>query len=439
MRNMRDLIDSKEELIKKCEDMLNEAKMRGCNLTKEQRNQFDDYTEEIKRINESIDNELSNYRSSEPIKNNPGESMGWFDEPKIAPSSKVVSKSYKGMFYGNEKVNVSNGGFNNFEEFLYTVHSGRADQRLVQCSMVEGVPAFGGFAVPEEYGAFLMDKSIEEEIIRPRAAVWPMGSETKKVPAFDGADRTNGLLGGISGQWIKEGETGIKCNGKLRLIELTAKKLACFSQASNELIADGMSFEEVLANGLIKAMGWYMDYAFINGTGEGQPLGIINDPALITVAKEQGQASSTITYNNVVQMFSRLAPSCFNNALWIANPSIIPQFLTMTITIGTGGAQVPVFREESGRFTLLGKEIIFTEKCPALGAKGDLILVDLSQYAIGLRKEIALDRSNAPGWTEDMTDYRVIVRVDGKGLWDKPVKPKNGTTLSWAVALEDRK
>jgi len=71
----------------------------------------------------------------------------------------------------------------------------------------------------------------------------------------------------------------------------------------------------------------------------------------------------------------------------------------MTITIGTGGAQIPVFREESGKFTLLGKEVLFTEKCPALGAKGDLILADLSQYAIGMRKEIALTAPmSQAGW-----------------------------------------
>jgi HK97 family phage major capsid protein len=304
--------------------------------------------------------------------------------------------------------------------------------------MVEGIPEFGGYSVPEEYGAFLMDKSLENEIIRPRATVWAMGSETKKVPAFDGADRTNNLFGGISGEWLEEGQTGTRKTAKLRLIQLKAKKLACFSQASNELIADGMSFEEMLAGALIKGLGWYMDYAFINGTGEGQPLGIINDPALITVDKEDSQSAATITYQNVVNMFSRLAPSCFTNAVWLANPSVIPQLLTMTITIGTGGAQIPVFREESGKFTLLGKEVLFTEKCPALGAKGDLILADLSQYAIGMRKEIALDRSNVPGWMEDMTDYRVIVRVDGQGTWDKPITPKNGATLSWAVALEAR-
>jgi len=49
-----------------------------------------------------------------------------------------------------------------------------------------------------------MDKSLENEIIRPRATVWAMGSETKKVPAFDGADRTNNLFGGISANGLKK-------------------------------------------------------------------------------------------------------------------------------------------------------------------------------------------------------------------------------------------
>jgi len=179
-----------------------------------------------------------------------------------------------------------------------------------------------------------------------------------------------------------------------------------------------MSFEEMLAGALIKGLGWYMDYAFINGTGEGQPLGIINDPALITVNK---RGFSRTSYNYLSECCQYVLKACsilLTNAVWLANPSVIPQLLTMTITIGTGGAQIPVFREESGKFTLLGKEVLFTEKCPALGAKGDLILADLSQYAIGMRKEIALDRSNVPGWMEDMTDYRVIVRVDGQGTWD---------------------
>ena len=436
MRFIADMVQERKQLVEKAESILNEAKKEGRCLTQEQERQFNRYTDKIKSINDDIDEELLNIRTSEPILNTPHKLKPCVDEVRTPVATKAVSKSFRGMFYGSEAVKLSNSGFHSMDEFLKTMHLGRADQRLLNSSMVEGIPEFGGYSVPEEYGAFLMDKSLESEIIRPRATVWGMGSETKKVPAFDGADRTNNLFGGISGEWLEEGQTGTRKVAKLRLIQLSAKKLACFSQASNELIADGMSFEEMLAGALIKGLGWYMDYAFINGTGEGQPLGILNDPALITVIKDTSQVAATITYQNVVNMFSRLAPSCFTNAVWLANPSVIPQLLTMTITIGTGGAQIPVFKEEASRFTLLGKEIIFTEKCPALGSKGDLILADLSQYAIGMRKEIALDRSNVPGWMEDMTDYRVIVRVDGQGTWDKPVTPKNGTTLSWAVALE---
>ena len=438
MRFIADMVQERKQLVEKAESILNEAEKAGGSLTKEQERQFNRYTDKIKSINDDIDEELLNIRTSEPILNTPHKPMACMDEAKYPMATKAVSKSFRGMFYGNEAVSLCNSGFHSMDEFLKTLHLGRADQRLLNSSMVEGIPEFGGYSVPEEYGAFLMDKSLETEIIRPRATVWAMGSETKKVPAFDGADRSTNLFGGISGEWLEEGQTGTRKVAKLRLIQLTAKKLACFSQASNELIADGMSFEEMLAGALIKGIGWYMDYAFINGTGVGQPLGILADPALITVSKEASQTAGTINYTNVVNMFSRLAPSCFTNAVWLANPSVIPQLLTMTITIGTGGAQIPVFREESGKFTLLGKEVLFTEKCPALGAKGDLILADLSQYTIGMRKEIALDRSNVPGWMEDMTDYRVIVRVDGQGTWDKPITPKNGATLSWAVALEAR-
>jgi len=69
--------------------------------------------------------------------------------------------------------------------------------------MVEGIPEFGGYSVPEEYGAFLMDNPWRMKSSVPEQQ-YGNGSETKKVPAFDGADRTNHLFGGISGEWLEE-------------------------------------------------------------------------------------------------------------------------------------------------------------------------------------------------------------------------------------------
>lgn len=60
------------------------------------------------------------------------------------------------------------------------------------------------------------------------------------------------------------------------------------------------------------------------------------------------------------------------------------------------------------------------------------------RLSCSLRREVTVERSNAPGWTEDATDWRAIIRVDGQGKWNAPVTPKNGDTLSWCVTLQAR-
>jgi len=238
MRFIADLVHEKKQLVEKAEAILQEAEKAGGSLTKEQERQFNRYTDKIKSINESINEELLNIRTSEPILITPQKAVSPIEESKT-PVTKAVSKSFRGMFYGNETVSLSNNGFYSMDEFLRTLHSGRADNRLINASMVEGIPEFGGYSVPEEYGAFLMDKSLENEIIRPRATVWAMEAKQEST-SLRWSRQNQSLFGGISGEWLEEGQTGTRKTAKLRLIQLKAKKLACFSQASNELIADGM-------------------------------------------------------------------------------------------------------------------------------------------------------------------------------------------------------
>ncbi len=165
---------------------------------------------------------------------------------------------------------------------------------------------------------------------------------------------------------------------------------------------------------------------------------MLNDPALIVVTKETNQAASTIVYENVTKMFARLHPACLKNAIWIANSTSIPQLLSMSIAVGTGGSFIPAVIQQNGQHSLLGLPLIFSEKVPALSSQGDLTLCDLSQYAIGMRRELAIDKSNVPGWTEDCVDFRVIGRVDGMGTWSSAITPDNGDSLSWAVTLGAR-
>jgi HK97 family phage major capsid protein len=189
---------------------------------------------------------------------------------------------------------------------------------------------------------------------------------------------------------------------KTRLVTLTARKLALLGASSNELLDDAVSgFEAVYGASMIAAVSYFYDYYFLQGDGAGQPLGVLNDPALIVVTKESGQAANTILYQNVVKMFARLHPACLSSAVWIANSTTIPQLLAMqnivanrANTENVGGSAVAVVTQNAdGAMSLLTRPIIFTEKLPVLSSQGDLLLADLSQYAVGLRRGAAWKRA----------------------------------------------
>lgn len=357
------------------------------------------------------------------------------------PPMRPTGRTYRAMFGAAPGASLDRGGFKSFNEYLEVLSSQRFDERLKEfrAAMGESVPSGGGFSVPEEFSAWLLDASLEAEIVRPRATVWPMKSEALKVPGWDAATHSSTLFGGLTGTWLAELGAATEVFAKMRQIQLTAKKLACYTAASNELVADGIDFDRQIQQALVKTIGWYLDYAFLQGTGGGQPLGIIGDPALVQVQKETGQRAATIVWENIVKMYARVAPQCAGNAVWIASQTAVPQLLTMSLAVGTGGSMIqPAVLQQGGKFSLLGKEVLFTEKVPALGTLGDIMLVDLSAYTIGLRRELTLDKSIHVGWSTDQSSYRAIVRADGQGSWDKAITPKAGDSLSWCVALAAR-
>lgn len=332
----------------------------------------------------------------------------------------ATDRTWAGMFNQSRKLEV------NEEEI-----------RAFRASMLEsGTP---GLSVPEPLAAQWLDDSIESEIIRPRAQIWPMESATRKVPGWDAADQAGGILfGGFKMEFLSEEGEGNKQTGKLRSIQLSANKGAIFVDISNELREDGQGFEAQLDRAMRTSIGYGLDQYFIGGSGAGQPLGIRNDPAKITIAKESGQTADTIIYTNLTKMFARMYPTGQQRAIWLANNTAIVPLLSLTIAVGTGGSVVPVMTESNGTFKILGRPVIFTSHMPKLGDADDIMFVDLSQYAIGIRRGLTLEKSNIPGWTKDLMSYRALLRFDGQGTWNTAISPRNGDTLSWCVGLAER-
>ena len=310
--------------------------------------------------------------------------------------------------------------------------------RAFRASMLEGTPSAGGFSVPEALAAQWLDDSIESEIVRPRATVWAMESATRKVVGWDALNQSSVLFGGFAMEFLDEAGTGNKQTGKLRAIELNAKKGAIFVDISNELREDGQGFEAQLDRAMRSSIGYAIDQYCLGGTGAGQPLGVRNDPAKISVAKESGQRADTICWENLCKMFARMYPAGRERAIWIANSDTIPQLMSLSIAIGTAGSYIQVMKENSGTFSIMGRPVIFTSHMPTLGDADDIMFLDLSQYAIGIRRDLRVERSNIPGWTQDLMSYRALLRFDGQGMWSSVFTPRNGSTMSWCIGLAER-
>jgi HK97 family phage major capsid protein len=322
--------------------------------------------------------------------------------------------------------------------FFSAMFSGRFHPGLIRASMTESVPESGGFLIPQEQAAKIHAVSLENEIVQPNCYVQPMTSNSIKIPAMVIGAHGTALFGGFTASYTAEAGTIDEHSPKSRSMELTAKKLTGLIRFSSELNADtpgGMSQIETLCG---KGLAWYRDKAFLKGTGAGQPLGILKAPCLVTVAKETGQKKNTIVFENLTKMMAAMFAGSFLNSVWICHQTTIPQLLTLSLAVGLGGNAIPVMSETNGKFTMLTRPVLFTEKTEALGTKGDIMLVDLSQYVVGLRSGMSFETSIHVHFTTDELLSRIIERHDGEPLWNEALTLEGGATVSPFVVLADR-
>jgi HK97 family phage major capsid protein len=342
-----------------------------------------------------------------------------------------------------------NGVFNDLGEFMQTVwHQTRSPELAAKRETIlnyqEKVPSEGGFLVPEEFRAELLRLSLESSVVRPRARIVPMASRTLTFPAIDETSRVSSVFGGIVVYRTEEGAELTESTAAFGSVKLEATKQTALAHVTNELVRDAAGgFAMYIQEMFPEAIAFYEDIDFISGNGAGAPLGALNtsNTAIVSVAKETGQAATTIVWENVVKMYARMLPSSLNRAVWLASPDTFAELATMALNVGTGGSAVWII-DGTGKpvLTLLGRPVIMSEKAPAaLGTRGDLNFVDFGMYLVGDRQMMTVDSSEHVKFTSDKTTFRVIQRNDGRPWLNSPLTPHNNSaTLSPFVQLDTR-
>ncbi|WP_158673849.1 phage major capsid protein [Streptomyces klenkii] len=342
--------------------------------------------------------------------------------------------------------------FGNWTDFLGAVWAGAKGQTAmaaqdqiarIQNAFGSSVPSDGGFLIPESLRSELLRVSLEMSVVRSRARVVPMETLTVPYPMIDSTSNASSVYGGIVGYWTEEGGTLVDSAPTFGRITLTAKKLTLYSEIPNELFTDSIiSLEQFMGESYPEALAWFEDVAFTEGNGVGQPLGYLNAPAAVSVAKESGQSAGTIVWENIVKAYSRMLPSSIGRAVWVAHIDTFPELATMALSVGTGGSAVWIGNGDGAGappMTILGRPVIFTEKASTVGTAGDINFVDFGYYLIGDRQAMQAETSTHFKFGNDKTAMRVIERVDGQPWIKSAITPKKGSnTLSPFVKIATR-
>ena len=369
------------------------------------------------------------------------------NRPNLTPET--VAAPSKGSAYNRRAIGSKlDKVFEDTADFMSSIWHGNLEGqdkwRTIRADYSSIDPATGGFLVPEVLRAELLRVAIETAIVRSRARIIPMDSATVPFPTIDSTSNASSVFGGVIGAWTEEGASLGETEAKFGRIVLQASKLTTRCDVPNELLQDSIiSFAAFIDNILPQAIAWFEDTGFMTGNGVGQPLGVLESPALVTVTKETGQEADTIVWENIVNMYSRMLPSSLGSAVWIANNDCFPELAKMSLSVGTGGSAIWLNNGVEGPpMTILGRPVILTEKVPTIGGAGsgkDISLIDFGYYLIGDRMEMRAESSAHAGFTNDLTIFRVIERVDGRGWLQSAITPQNGSnTLSPFVTLGER-
>ena len=422
MKKVLEMKAKREDARLKAMAMIDGAMKEGRALTEDEQKRVDELEAEIHSWDESI-SRAERMMAMEPMVKE--------EMPEVKASPEEDKK-----------------GFRTFGEQLMAAYraampGGKIDERLTTraaSGLNESNPSDGGFLVQTDFVSELLKRTYETGILASKVKRIPISTNANslKINAVDESSRANGSrFGGVQTYWEGEADEIAGSKPKFRVLELSLKKLTGLCYATDELLQDATALESVIREAFAEEFGFKIDDAIIRGTGAGEPLGILNSQALVTVAKEANQ-TEVIKVENLVKIWNRLWPRSRANAVWYINQEVEPYLYTLKI--GDTPVYVPAGGlSEKPYGTLFGRPVVVLEQCSAAGDLGDIILLDPTQYLLIDKGGIKAASSIHVRFLYDENVFRFIYRVDGQPIWNKVLTPYKGSaTVSPFVTLAKR-
>lgn len=219
--------------------------------------------------------------------------------------------------------------------------------------------------------------------------------------------------------WVAEGATSEKQKLALTQIDIKGYKLRCAVSMTLEAAVMSLDvFETYFVDSVSKAMVWATEEAFFNGTGSGQPKGVLKE----TVVDSQNvdiPATAEPTYQTLAEAEGLLPAAYETNAVWNMTKRTFMKFVGMVDKEGQPIARINYGIGNVPERYLLGRRVSINEHMTSLGAtlSGDTVvafLFDWGDYMYNTNYAMRVKQYEDDD-TEDQIAKAVMV-ADGKAV-----------------------
>ena len=445
-KTLRALLQRKSAAVTAARDLTELAASDGRELTADEQSKIDGFIAQAESLNADIDRERKLLDLEQQAG---GQAAGAAVALELPPNARI------GAVQPNLLADPQRG-FSHFGDFLASVRGAvirpnALDERLSLSAAAstyanESVGADGGYLVPPQYATEIMSLIESGEGLLARTRQIPVTGNEFSMPANE---TTGHATTGIQAYWDSEADTINATKPAFSNRSVKLNRLTALVPVTEEALEDSAALGAWIQLEAGEKMAFKVTDAILNGTGAGQPLGVLKSGCLVTVTKETNQAASTVLAENVLKMYSRMPARNRANAVWVINQDVealLPQMAVAVKNVaGTenvGG--FPVYIPPGGLTgaqygVLLGRPIVMTEASPALSSAGDVVLGDFSQYVAITKGQVRAEQSMHFYFDQNMRAFRFVMRMGGMPWLSAPIARKNGSnTLSHFVALGAR-
>ena len=331
--------------------------------------------------------------------------------------------------------NWKNHGFTQgIGEFYLSVRQagmgGRVDERLAVNAVTTWggtqVGADGGWALPPEFKQGIMSLVTPPDSFVSALQPFPTESDLITIPSDEDAPWHTS---GITAAKTAEGAAITASKAALKQVKVVMHGVKALVHVDEKTLRNVSFMAAYVSRKMGEKIRWKVENYVMNGTGDNEPLGILQAPGLHAIA----ETTSTATVISAMDIMRMKAAALTGGApgFWIAHPDVLPQIWSLKSDATAGYPLYTTDMRASPGGALLGSGVFASEASKPLDTAGDVLFVKPDGYFLAFESGGPQnDTTIAFAFDQNLQSFRSTLYMGGAPSLSAKVLRADGTSYT---------